>query len=180
MLSKLGFKLLHERFPKLTYGSPIVKVDFRNFEHDSRVNLVRVVLERKGRAIRWYPERRIRIEGFKSKESQDSLPEGLIPDAIFLSSKNLRVAVEVELSVRKRSRFKTKIEEYNRVMNYSSNPLIHKVLFIVGLDSLRRDLTEIIGTKKNFLLEDFSHFAESLYPKENLQDLNGEEEDGGE
>lgn len=179
LLSKLGFKVLSERFPKLTYGPPIQKVDFRNYEHDSRVTLVRVALERSEKAIKWYPERRIRIQGFKSKEADVRLPESLIPDAVFLSSKGQRVALEVELSVRKRSRFRAKIEDYEYVMR-SSKPLFHKVLFIVGLESLRKELSELISRRPNFIIEDFSHFANSLYPKGTPTDLIEEESHVGE
>jgi hypothetical protein len=90
LLDKPGLKALHGLDPKLIYGPAIQSVDFRNFEHDTRVNLVRVALEKRGKAIKWYPERRIRIAGFVPRDLGESLPESVIPDAIFLSSKGKR------------------------------------------------------------------------------------------
>lgn len=163
LLAKKGFKALQERFPELTYGAPIQSVDFRNFEHDSRVNLIRVALERRGKALKWYPERRIRIAGFRSLGSVPILPDTVIPDAVFLSSKGERVALELEISVRKKSRFRQKVEALEAVMS-GNTPLIHRVLFVVASAQVKRDLSDILRGKPNFHLEDYEHFMESLKP----------------
>lgn len=162
LLSRLGWKLLRDRYPALIYAPQATSVDFRNYEHDARVTLIRIALEKSQKAVKWYPERRIRIHGFTAKGIDGRLPETVVPDGVFLTPKDERIAVELEVSVRKKSRFKYKISEYEAVIA-SYKPLIHKVLFVAANDAVGKDLAEIIGRRPGFFLETYPHFLNKLY-----------------
>lgn len=168
LLSKPGWKLLRDRYPDLVYAPPALTVDFRNYEHDLRVTLIRIALEKAGKAVKWYSERRIRMQGFKVKDVGGTLPDTVIPDGVFLTPKNERVALELEVSVRKKSRFRFKMDEYERVMRYSS--LIHKVLFVAASDAVGKDLSEIIAHRRHFFLETYPHFQSHLYGNNETQE----------
>lgn len=100
LIAPRGYQTLSGRYPNLVFGPPVKEVDFRNYEHDKRVNLIRVALENSGKVMAWYPERRIRLEGFSVTGIRRPLPETVIPDAIILTPQGKRVVVEVEASVR--------------------------------------------------------------------------------
>ena len=69
LLSRLGLKALQGKLPEVAYASAIQEVDFRNYDHDRRVNLVRVALEREKKAWNWISERRIRVGSHRPKAS---------------------------------------------------------------------------------------------------------------
>ncbi len=83
LLSDLGWKVLDSRFPDAVFGPPVRVVDFRNYDHDFRVTICRIALEKYKKASSWIPERRIRIEGFEQPNARYRLPDTIIPDAIF-------------------------------------------------------------------------------------------------
>lgn len=164
LLSVKGYRLLQEKVGYSLYAPNVTAIDFRSFDHDMRVNLVRAALERGSKAHKWYPERRIRMQGLKVQGVDRELPESLIPDAVFISSKGERVALEVEVSVRKKSRFRHKIEEYESCISKypGSEPLIHWVLFIACSDDVGKDLSELTKGRDGFIVETYSHFKSSL------------------
>lgn len=173
LLSPKGFQCLQARHPSSAYTHPVREVDFRNFDHDTRVNLCRIALERSGKAIAWYPERRIRMHGFQIVGVREGLPESIIPDGIFESSKGERIALEVEASVRKKSRFRSKIETFANVFS-ADPPLMHRVLFVACSDAVGKDLAEVVAEvaktrwrkpefASRFMLESYAHFKASLY-----------------
>lgn len=184
LLSDLGWKVLSSRFPNAVFGPAVRVVDFRNYDHDFRVTICRIALEKYKKASAWIPERRIRIEGYEQPNACYRLPDTIIPDAIFTNSKGERIALEVEASVRKKSRFRFKISEYSPLMT-GPDPLIHKVLFIACSDSVGKDLAELLKGEKNFILETYSHFVKGLYVSSGESALNlvpqgGEVMGGGE
>lgn len=156
-----GYQTLSGRYPNLVFGPAVKEVDFRNYEHDKRVNLVRVALERSGKVMAWYPERRIRLDGFSVNGIKRQLPETIIPDAIILTPHGKRIAVEVEVSIRKKSRFRFKVDELSDAMR-GDPPLIHSVLFIACTDALGKDLTEITASRNGFRVEPYSDFTNYL------------------
>lgn len=168
LLSPLGSRALEGKFPDAIYAQPVRDVDFRNYDHDGRVNLVRVTLEREKKVLEWYSERRLRMHGFNADGASKSLPESIVPDGIFLSIKGERIAVEVEASNRMKSRFEDKIQAYRSVMN-SYDPksaLIHRVLFIACSDAIQTKLQKLIPRgSTEFLLENYTHFLGKLFVK---------------
>jgi hypothetical protein len=165
LLTQLGSRALEGKFPNAIYAQPVREVDFRNYDHDRRVNLVRVCFEREKKVLQWWSERRLKAHSFSAEGCSDTLPESIVPDGIFLSAKGERVAVEVEASNRMKSRFEEKVSAYRSVMS-SYDPksaLIQKVLFVACSDALHTKLTKVIDGRKGFLIESYTHFLGKLY-----------------
>ena len=165
LLTQLGSRALEGKFPDAIYAQPVREVDFRNYDHDRRLNLVRVCFEREKKVIQWWSERRLRAHGFSAEGCRDSLPESIVPDGIFLSAKGERVAVEVEASNRMKTRFEEKVSAYRSVMS-SYDPksaLIQKVLFVACSDAIQTKLAKVIGGRDGFILESYTHFLGKLY-----------------
>ena len=51
LLTQLGSRALEGKFPDAIYAQPVREVDFRNYDHDRRVNLVRVCFEREKKVM---------------------------------------------------------------------------------------------------------------------------------
>ena len=165
LLSPLGLKALQGKLPEVAYAPAIKEVDFRNYDHDRRVSLVRVALEREKKAWNWISERRIRVKGYAVEGVSQALPESLVPDAIFQNSRGERIALEIEVSTRKKSRFENKIQAYREIMD-SYDPaqaLIRRVIFVACSDAVARELRAIIGKREGFVLERYEHFFSRLY-----------------
>lgn len=170
LISQFGLKALEGKLPDSVYATPARDVDFRNYEHDKRVNLVRVVLERQKRVVQWWSERRLRMEGFRAPGISKELPESLVPDGLFVNPRGERIAVEIEASNRKQSRFQEKVNAYRSVMDpYDpKSALIHKVLFVACTPSIQKKLGKVVSGRKNeFALEGYPYFLAKLYLPEN-------------
>ena len=164
LLTEAGHHVFKMRRDEDAYALPVASVDFRNYEHDQAVNYCRVAIERMGKSMRWYSERRLRMQGFKVPGVDVRLPKGIVPDAIFISSKGERVAFELEYTHRKKSRYQAKVSEYQSVMG-GSQPLIHRVLFVGGNERVYRDLKEVLPAGSTaFWLESYAHFLGRLFP----------------
>lgn len=163
LMTSFGFQTFQSKRPTEAYAKPMVTVDFRNFEHDTKVNDCRIALERTGKVMKWISERRVRIEGFESQFSFSDLPETIVPDGVLVSSKGERIAFEIEASPREKRRFIQKREAYESVMR-GSNPLFHKVIWTASTDPLRTVLKDVIGGNPRFILETYSHFLSKLWP----------------
>lgn len=162
ILSHFGFTTFQSRRPTDAYALPVKGVDFRSYEHDTRVNDCRIAIERTGKVMKWLPERRIRMKGFESEFSWDELPKEIVPDGVFISSKGERIAFELETSPRKRGRYMEKKQAYQSVM-MGSSPLIHRVFWVGFTDRVYGDLKEVCGGSKAFYVESYSHFLSKLW-----------------
>lgn len=163
LLTPLGYHLFRMRRDEDAYAAPVTSVDFRNYEHDQALNYCRVAIERQGKSMRWFSERRLRMQGFQVPGVRFELPESIVPDAIFISSKGERIAFELEYTNRKKSRYEWKIEQYESVMG-GSQPLLHGVLFVGGTERVYRDLKEVLPQQRGFWLESYAHFLGRLFP----------------
>ena len=163
LLTHLGFQVLQSQRPLDAYALPMKSVDFRSYEHDTRVNDCRIAIERTGKVMKWISERRIRMKGFESEYSWDRLPKEIVPDGVFVSSKGERIAFEIETTPRKKSRYKEKKWAYESVMR-GSEPLIHRVFWVGFTDRVHGDLKETCGHSKEFYVESYSHFLGKLWP----------------
>ncbi len=158
LLGPSGYKILQAR--GLTYGPPIQTVDFRQYEHDLKVTYCRIALERQGKAVRWYSERRIRMKGFEvGGELHRLKKDGIIPDGIFLSPKGDLVAFELECAQRMLSRFERKASDYRSLM-YEG--IIQKVLWVADSDKLAHDLTSVISGRSNFFVDRYETYSKCL------------------
>lgn len=163
LMTPFGFQTFQSKRPSEAYAKPMATVDFRNFEHDTKVNDCRIALERTGKVMKWISERRVRIEGFESQFSFSELPETIVPDGVLVSSKGERIAFEIEASPREKRRFVQKREAYESVMR-GTNPLFHKVIWTASTQPLTTVLKEVIGADPRFLLNSYDHFLSKLWP----------------
>lgn len=164
LLTGLGVTALRAKKSHLADLKVISQIDFRNYDHDTKVNDCRIAIERTGKIIRWLPERKLRSQGFESDFSWDELPSELVPDGIFITSKGERVAFEIETTPRKKSRYEEKRDGFERVM-MGSKPLIHRVIWVGYTDRVYRDLKDVAGSTAGFLVESYSHFLSKLWPR---------------
>lgn len=164
LLSHHGFQVFQSKKPHDAYALPVKSMDFRSYEHDTKVNDCRIAIERTGKVMKWLPERRIRMKGFESEFAFKDLPKDLVPDGIFVSSKGERIVFEIEATPRKKSRYQEKKESYLSVM-IGSKPLIHRVFWVGFTDRIYSDLKEVAGSEKEFYVESYSHFLSKLWPK---------------
>ncbi len=163
LLTLRGFQVLQSQRPLDAYALPLKSVDFRSYEHDTRVNDCRIAIERTGKVMKWISERRIRMKGFESEYSWEGLPKEVVPDGVFISSKGERIAFEIETTPRKKSRYQDKKWSYESVMR-GSQPLIHRVFWVGYTDRVYDDLKEVCGSSKAFYVESYSHFLGKLWP----------------
>jgi len=164
LLSPLGFKIIESRRPNDAYAQPVKKVDFRNYEHDTRVNDCRIALERSGRVMKWLSDRRLKMEGFSSQFSNQSLPKSVVPDGVFISKKGKRVIFEIEASTRKKKRYEDKYWDFKSVM-MSSDSLIHHVIWVGATPTIKRALESIAGEHEAFSVDSYLYFLNKFWPE---------------
>lgn len=164
LLTASGFQVFQSKKPQDAFAKPMLTVDFRNYEHDTKVNDCRIALERTGRVMKWISERRVRIQGFESQYSWSELPKEIVPDGIFISSKGERIAFEIEASHREKRRFVAKREAYESVMTGQS-PLIHRVIWAGATEPIQAQLRDVAGKSPKFILESYNHFLSKLWPQ---------------
>ena len=143
-----GYQLLKNRREILHEVSPLKTIDFRYFEHDRRISMCRVALQRSGRAKEWYPDRFIRkSRGFPYRDGFYKLPSSILPDVIFISSKGDRIALEVELTPKKKSRYEEKRRGYESLFldQDGEERLLRGVLFVTTSERIGKDLSEVFG-----------------------------------
>lgn len=164
LVTNKAVQILRSRRSHLADLKVISQIDFRNYDHDTKVNDCRIAIERTGKVIRWLPERKIRAQGFESEFSWHELPSELVPDGIFISSKGERIAFEIETTPRKKSRYEEKRDGFLSVMG-SHKPLIHRVFWVGFTDRIYTDLKSVAGKSEGFVIESYSHFLSKLWPR---------------
>jgi len=164
LLTPLGFQIFRGRRPHDAFTAPVREVDFRNYEHDTKVNDCRIAIEKTGKVMKWLPERRLRSQGFESEFSFHELPKELVPDGVFISSKGERIAFEIETTPRKKSRYEDKLDGFLSVMG-GKNPLIHRVFWVGFTERIYSDLKSVAGQHRQIKVESYSHFLSKLWPK---------------
>jgi len=163
LLTPLGFKIIESRRPNDAYAQPVKRVDFRNYEHDTRVNDCRIALERSGRVMKWFSDRRLKMDGFSSQFSSQNLPKSVVPDGVFVSKKGKRVIFEIEASTRKKKRYQDKYWDFRSVMG-GSDSLIHHVIWVGATPVIKRALKSIVNENKEFSVESYLYFLNKYWP----------------
>ncbi len=159
LLSRRGYQALIQKFPDRAFAAPPRLVDIATFEHEKAITFCRIALEKSGKAFGWYPERRVRHEGFSHNGRR--LPKDLIPDGLFLNSKGERVALEVEPARKARARYQRKMADYRFAM---MDGLIQKVLYVTRRPDIAKEILDASRGKENFLIEHYDHFLSRLFP----------------
>ena len=159
-----GYHLLQSKRPDDAYAMPVKNMDFRSYDHDTKVNDCRIAIEKTGKVMKWIPERKIKMKGFESEFSWHELPKDIVPDGIFISSKGERIVFEIETTPRKKSRYQEKKDSYKSVMGGGPKALIHRVFWVGFTDRIFGDLKEVAGSEKEFFVESYTHFLSKLWP----------------
>lgn len=159
LLSRKGYQVLLQKLPERAFAPPPRVVDLSTFDHDKAITFIRIALENSKKAFLWYPEHRVRFEGFTHDRHQ--LPKGLIPDGIFLNSKGERVALEVEPARKARARYERKLRDYRFSM---MDGLIQKVLYVTRRTDIAREILDAARGSENVLIEHYDHFLSRLFP----------------
>lgn len=175
LLSLAGYAILRQRRELALDAPPPATVDFRYYEHDRRVGLCRIALERAGKSFKWYPDRFLRRQrGYPYGERGFvKFPPGLIPDGVFISGKNERISFELELTPKKRERYQEKREGYRRLMaergrEGSGEHLLHRAVLVACTDRIGKDLTEFFGGTDRFRVVQYGSLVMGTLGKEAL------------
>lgn len=132
--------------PEKFVSKPTGGFDQRTFQHDRGVLRARLFLESTGQANNWFSDRKLK----SSTDFTGGLAVQYIPDAIYVNSKKTRVAFELEIAVKAKSRYQEKIKKYVQLMR-SANPqhrIFDRVQFVCAKDTVTKFLlkeTKIYG-----------------------------------
>ena len=159
LLTRKGYSAISQKLPDRAFARPPRLVDLGTFEHDKAITFCRIALEKSAKAFAWYPEHRIRFEGFT--ERGKSLPKGLIPDGLFLNSKGERVALEVEPARKAKIRYEIKMNDYRSTIR---DGLIQKILYVTRRSDIAKEILDATRGNPNFLIEHYDHFLSRLSP----------------
>jgi hypothetical protein len=160
LLTRLGLNVLSEKLPSKVFGPPSRFVDLAAYEHDKAVTFCRIALEKSGKAFQWYPERRIKAEGFS--RGHKVLDEKLVPDGIFVSPKGAYVALEVEPARKAKDRYEEKMSYYRWAF---AKEILDKVLYVTRRPDIAKVILKAKGTNDRVLLENYDHFLSRLFPQ---------------
>ena len=164
LLTQYGYDILKNSRELSLAKEPITAVDYRYYEHDRRVTLCRVALERHGKCLRWFSDRYLQHKkGYPLLSGKFfRFPPGLIPDGVFISSKNEFVALELEHTHKRRERYREKRFAYQDLLGglhsfrrREEEPPLHRVLFVATTDRVGKDLQEYFGELSDFQVLSF-------------------------
>ena len=144
LVTLLGLKVLQAKSEDVISVNVTKQIDFSLFEHDLRVGMVRVSLERRGKCQKWYSEKILRagpVSIRKGKYLHRFDRGGIIPDAIFINSKGERVALELEVSRKGPSKLRAKINCYKDLL---LREVIDKVWIVATKMAIERSYREAI------------------------------------
>lgn len=139
LVTRKSFNFLKINYPDELLVSPLKKFSAHSFEHDRRVSLCRIELEKSGRAKNWQSERRLKAEFAKRsiKIARDHMP-----DAIFESKIGMKCAFELEISPKTHKRYQEKIDKFTEIIDQKDS-LFGLCLFVVETDFSFRKLNEL-------------------------------------
>lgn len=172
LITPYGHKVLTTHVETVIAIQPAKSIDFSLYEHDVRVTMIRALTESKGRAKEWYSEKwlkacAIQIDGkYKFHFAKD-----LRPDAFFINSKGEKIALELEVSRKARSRIDQKIKLYDELLSENSRyqgeqfKVLDKVWFITTKPVVARFLKKSIETKSRDPLNYRVDFYDQIIPE---------------
>lgn len=107
--------------PEVTVTKPNGGFDQRTFNHDRMVLRSRLLMESQGLVTSWLSDRKLR----SSSELSGGLTSLYIPDAIYKLPSGEKVAFELEIAVKGKSRYQDKIKKYVHLMR--ARDVQHKI-----------------------------------------------------
>ena len=117
LLTPFGYKVLTHHVTQLISIKPTKEIDFSLYEHDSRITMVRALLEAKKKCGRWYSEKWLKASPiYIDNKYKFIFSKDIRPDAVFINSKGERIAFELEMSRKGRRRLEEKINLYDDLL----------------------------------------------------------------
>lgn len=173
LLSKAGYEVLRRQRELSLDAEPPESIDFRYYEHDKRVSLCRIALERSGKSEKWYPDRFLRQKkGYPfGAKGFVKFPHGMIPDGVFISARHERVSFELELTPKKRERYAEKRDAYFRFLlerDSNGEPPLHRAVFVACTDRIGKDLSEFFHESERFRVIQYESLVGGTLGKEAL------------
>ncbi len=175
LLTPIGWQVITTHAKELISIRPAKQIDFSLYDHDRRVTLIRALTEAKGKCKLWHSDKWLKaspvmIDGkYKFNFAKD-----LRPDAFFINSKGEKVALELEVAKKSRSRLEEKIELYDNLMSeaYRSSPdrnekykVIDKVWFIATKLDVARLLARVVEARSKHPLNYRVDFYDEIIPE---------------
>lgn len=129
VLTKKGYRALDKK--KMCNELDLYSyIDLRTFNHDLCLNDIRIVFYELG-IKGWLSERRLNSKCYRS--------HSWLSDAVLLHRNDAKVAIELEFTRKKKSR-------YERIFgNYDRQEDIDAVFYLVGSENLRKSLIQLAG-----------------------------------
>ncbi|WP_413942745.1 replication-relaxation family protein [Bdellovibrio sp. HCB-162] len=152
-----GYKAVSDAKPEAYVIKPSQVIDHRTFAHDRLVLESRIILENQRAASCWISDKKLR----SSRELAGGLVHSNVPDGIFKTESGERVALELELSLKSRSQYITKVRKYVSMMRSENQAVkvFDRVLYVCAkqatIDYLTKE-TKIYGSL--FEVQSFNTF----------------------
>ena len=154
LITPFGHSILTAHVKDLILIKPAKQIDFSLYEHDSRVTMIRSLTEIKGKCTQWYSEKWLKAGSILiDKKYKYHFAKDLRPDAFFINSKFEKIALELEVSRKARSRIEEKIRIYDELLEeYTQRDgnrfkVLDKVWFVATKPVVLRFLQKMIEAK---------------------------------
>jgi hypothetical protein len=158
LLTPFGHKILTTQLKEAILIRPAGRIDFSLYEHDVRITMIRALTESKGKCLSWYSEKWLKASPILIDEKHKyHFAKDLRPDAFFINSKTEKIALELEIARKARSRIEEKIRIYDGLLEENYNGIgnirfkvLDKVWFITTKPVVMRFLQKMIETKSRY------------------------------
>ncbi len=112
---------------------PAKKLDHRTYEHDHHLILIRQHLEQTEKITDWQSDRYIKIR----PEYSDLGSLNISPDAIYINPENQKIALELEMTLKSKERYRTKIKNVVLYLRSQNQPKsFQKIRFLCSKKSI--------------------------------------------
>lgn len=133
------YLMMNNSNSELFISYPLKKIDHRTFDHDHMLVQIRQKLESTEKVNCWMSDRYL-----KSKTDFNELSSlNIVPDAIYTTVDGQKIALELELTLKSKDRYRTKIKsivEYLRKAE-SKPKAFQKVRFLCKIKAISESLT---------------------------------------
>lgn len=174
LLTGFGHKILTTAAADTISIRPTKAIDFSLYEHDVRITMIRALTEAKGKCSRWYSEKWLKAQAILIGDKHKyHFSKDLRPDAFFVNPKGEKIAFELEVARKARSRIDEKIrlyddlleENYRRESSSERFKVIDKVWFIATKPVVARFLQKMIETRSRHPLCYRVDFYDHIVPE---------------
>jgi len=155
-----AYYVLSNSKPQAVVSKPSRGIDQRTFLHDKLVLSSRRQLENTLKVTSWLSDRKLR----SSKELSGGLTSLYVPDGIYTLPDSSKVAFELEIAIKAKSRYQDKIKKYVQLMRAPGlqHKIFDRVHFVCAKEVVAQHLikeTKIYGDL--FKVETFDSFFAS-------------------